>query len=45
MKLLLISCEVQIGVQGEVQHGERITISASLHPQATYPKLVINKEM
>lgn len=45
MKLLLILCEVQIEVQGEVQSEERITISASLHPKATSPKLVINKEM
>lgn len=45
MKLLLISSEVQIGVQGEVQREERITISASLHPKATSPKLLINQEM
>ena len=45
IRILLISCERQIGVQGEVQREERINVSASLHRQATSPKLVINKEM
>ena len=45
IRLLLISCERQIGGQGEVQREERITVSASLHRLATSPKLAINNEM